>query len=244
MGEQAAMRTIGQLHLCDTPEALSAATTELVRELGGKAFVYSTHVKDEQSPDQFSQRHCISSHTEWLDIYNERKWFMNDPFIEYARYNTRPAYGSEIAVHTQGQREMLRVAAQFGFRSGLLIPTHSSINVDERIGMLIVGSDQDGEKGEQILTANRICFRALAMELLDWWVHYLRDKAALRYRLSPDEIQLLQLSKSGCVVADISVKLNIKPSKLYRQFDAIKDKLNVLKIGDAVRLANRAGLLG
>ena len=57
-------------------------------------------------------------------------------------------------------------------------------------------------------------------------------------------IRLLQLSKNGCVVSDIRARLSIKQSNLYRQFDVIKDKLNVHKIGEAVRKADLSGLLG
>ena len=237
-------KALEQLHRCVNPAELAALTGQLVRDLGATSFVYSIHVTDEDSSDQLIQRHSISSSAEWSNIYDAKKWFMNDVFVEYAKRNCSPAYGSQIAPQTQGQRDMLDMAGRFGFISGMLVPTHSSNNAEERIGMLYIGSDQPPATGEALMRTNRIVYRALAMELLDWWTEYLRRKAADKYKLNGDEIRLLQLSKNGCVVSDISARLSIKQSNLYRQFDVIKDKLNVHKIGEAVRKADLSGLLG
>ncbi len=169
---------------------------------------------------------------------------MNDPFVEYARYNTEPVLGSKIIPKTTGQIEMLQVAARYGFRSGMLIPTHSSQNVNERMGLLYIGLETEPAVAEILLNQHRVLYRSLGMELLDWWIRHLRKEAALKYKLSDEEINLLQLTKNGYVVAELSAKLDIPASKLYRQLSIIKDKFNVDKIGAAVAIANFAGLLG
>lgn len=239
-----AYSALEQIHTCKTPTELAAFTKALINGLGASSYVYSVHITDDHMTDQFSQRHMMSSDPAWCELYNQRRWFMNDPLQEYAKRNSSPVLASEVSAKTPGQQAMLRMAGQYGFLSGILVPTHSSNNVEERVSMLYVGCDTPPEVGEPILKACRIIYRALGMELLDWWLHYLRQKAAEKFKLNAEEIQLLQLSKNGCVVSEIGAKLSIKPSNLYRKFDIIKDKFNVEKIGEAVRVANRSGLLG
>jgi DNA-binding CsgD family transcriptional regulator len=239
-----AYSALEQIHACKTPTELAEFTKRLIGGLGASAYVYSIHITDDNTPDQFSQRHVMSSDNEWCELYNKKRWFMNDPFIEYAKRNSSPVFGSDIVPKTQGQRDMLQMAGRYGFLSGILVPTHSSNNVEERVSMLYVGCDAAPEVGEPMLKTLRIIYRALGMELLDWWINYLREKAAEKFKLNAEEIQLLQLSKNGCVVSEIGAKLSLKPSNLYRKFDIIKDKFNVEKIGEAVRVANRSGLLG
>lgn len=239
-----AYSALEQIHTCKTPGELAVFTKRFISDLGASSYVYSIHITDDNAADQFSQRHVISSDNEWCELYNRKRWFMNDPFIEYAKRNSSPIFGSKILPKTQGQQDMLQMAGRYGFLSGILVPTHCSNNVEERISMLYVGSDAQPEIGEPILKRFRIVYRALGMELLDWWNGHLREKAAERFKLNAEEIQLLQFSKNGYVVSEIGAKLSLKPSNLYRKFDIIKDKFNVEKISEAVRVASRAGLLG
>ncbi|GJJ04462.1 hypothetical protein RugamoR64_50000 [Duganella rhizosphaerae] len=239
-----AYSALEQIHACNSPAELTAFTQRLICDLGATSYVYSIHITDDHMPEQFSQRHVMSSDDEWCELYNKRRWFMNDPFLEYAKRNSSPVCGSAVLPRTQGQQDMLQMAGKYGFLSGMLVPTHSSNNVEERLSMLYVGSDAPPEVGEPLLKTFRIFYRALGMELMDWWINHLREKAAEKFKLNEEEIQLLQLSKNGCVVSEIGAKLSMKPSNLYRKFDIIKDKFNVEKIGEAVRAANRCGLLG
>ncbi|MDY7549210.1 autoinducer binding domain-containing protein [Glaciimonas sp. CA11.2] len=235
---------ISEIACCETEKDVFDISKFVVGEAGGESFVYSTLRQDDRSAERDTYRYFIGCQPEWCKIYNDRKWFMNDPFVEYARSNTAPVVGSEIHAVTAGQIDMLEVAASYGFRSGMVIPTHSSANVSERMGMLYVGLDADQQTGEKILLRSRITFRALGMELLDWWMRHLYQESARKFKLSEAEIYLLQLSKNGLITAEIAAKLNLKSSAIYSQFGLIKEKFNVDKITDAVHEANLNGLLG
>lgn len=169
---------------------------------------------------------------------------MNDPFVEYSRYNTEPVIADQIALQTKGQLEMLRVAASYGFKSGMVIPTHSSQSANERIGLLYIGVDEPPKIGNQLVRRHRLLYRALGMELLDWWIRFLKAEATRKFHLSKEEIILLQHTKNGCAVIELSAKLGLSSSKLYRQLNIIQDKFNVDKIGAAVAIAKFHGLLG
>lgn len=241
---QDAYIALGKIAECESEIEVSQLVKFVISELGAKSYVYSTLMIDDLSEDRNSYRYFIGCNPMWCAIYNERKWFMNDPFVEYAKCNTEPVLGSKIVGKTPGQMEMLKVAAEHGFRSGMVIPTHSSHGANSRMGLLYVGQESDPDIGENILFRHKVFYRALGMELLDWWMRKLRHDAAIKFKLSEDEIELLQLAKNGLVVAEIGAKLNTSNSKIYRKMDIIKDKFNVDKINTAVGIANYAGLLG
>ncbi|WP_211466240.1 helix-turn-helix transcriptional regulator [Collimonas silvisoli] len=241
---QDAYAALNKISSCQTEAEVAAVTKQVVIALGATSYVYSTLTSDDRRDDRESYRYSIGCDPQWCRIYNERKWFMNDPFIEYSRHNTEPVMADQIVLQTSGQIEMMRVAATYGFKSGMVIPTHSSQNANERIGLLYIGVDQPPEIGNQLVYRHRISYRALGMELLDWWIRFLRANAARKFNLSEEEIVLLQQTKNGFAVTEISAKLGSTPSKLYRQLSVIKDKFNVDKIGDAVAIASFNGLLG
>lgn len=241
---QDAYVALGRIARCQTEADVATLTKQVILALGATSYVYSTLTSDDRSDDRESYRYFIGCDPQWCRIYNERKWFMNDPFVEYGRYNTEPIIADQIVLQTSGQIEMLRLAADYGFKSGMVIPTHSSQSANERIGLLYIGVDEPPNIGNQLMHLHRIFYRALGMELLDWWIRFLRAEAALKFNLSEEEINLLQQIKNGQAVIELSAKLDIAPSKLYRQLNIIQDKFNVDKIGAAVAIASFNGLLG
>ncbi|MFJ2990700.1 autoinducer binding domain-containing protein [Collimonas sp. NPDC087041] len=241
---QDAYVALGKIARCQSEADVASLTKQVVLVLGATSYVYSTLTSDDRSNDRESYRYFIGCDPQWCRIYNERKWFMNDPFVEYSRYNTEPIIADQIVLQTSGQIEMLSVAATYGFKSGMVIPTHSSQSANERIGLLYIGVDAPADVGNQLMHLHRISYRALGMELLDWWIRFLRAEAARKFNLSEEEINMLQQVKNGAAVTELSAKLGITSSKLYRLLNVIQDKFNVDKIGAAVAIAKFNGLLG
>ncbi|SIT38746.1 ATP-dependent transcriptional regulator (fragment) [Paraburkholderia ribeironis] len=136
---------------------------------------------------------------------------------------------------------MLEVAAEYGFRSGYLIPAHTSEH--GRIGILYLGSDRPPEEAEPQFHEARPFFRALALELLEWSSGALREEALQTTGLTQDEVQLLGLVKTGFTAAEIATELRVSSMTVYRQFQRINEKLGVGRITRAVKFAEEHGLL-
>lgn len=70
------------------------------------------------------------------------------------------------------------------------------------------------------------------------------DDAAPHTRLSNREQQIFQLLAQGKTPSEIAAQLDLKPSTVSTYIARIKDALDAQSIGDIVRYAARAGLLG
>src|ERR1700712_770344 len=120
----------------------------IVTALGGESFVFVSLNPSESTEGRSSHRFLIGCRPEWCQLYNANKWFMTDPFLDYSMGNTEPVCGSQVEATTQGQKDMLASAHQNGFRSGFVVPVHTSDA--GRIGVLYLGSDKPEEEGEKV----------------------------------------------------------------------------------------------
>jgi DNA-binding CsgD family transcriptional regulator len=241
---QDAMDLIGELSQCSTEADANNLTRKIVELLGAQSFVYTTLLPPNFYAEDGDFRFFVGCNPDLCSIYHKRMWIMNDPFFDYARTNNGPILGSKVKLQTPGQIEMMRVCAEHGFRSGLVVPTHTSMNSSTRMGVLYIGLDVPVEIGEPILWRQRVRFGALGMELLLWWSSRMREKAMRKYSLIDEEVNLLQFSKKGMVATEIAALLDLKTAAVYRKLNAIKEKLDVDKIDQAVKLAQSVGLLG
>lgn len=239
-----AMDLIDELSQCATEADTNNLTREIVELLGAQSFVYTTLLPPDFHGEDGDLRFFIGCKPDLCSIYHKRMWIMNDPFFDYARTNSNPIIGSKIRLQTSGQVEMMRVSAEHGFRSGLVVPTHTSMNASMRMGLLYIGLDLPEEIGEPILWGQRVKFGALGMELLLWWSNRMRQQAMRKYSLIDDEVDMLQLSKKGMVATEIAALLDLKTTAVYRKLNTIKEKLDVDKLEQAVKLAESVGLLG
>ncbi|MDF0604336.1 autoinducer binding domain-containing protein [Neisseriaceae bacterium TC5R-5] len=237
------MEAINHLQSCATKAEAGRLTKKIVVALGGESFVYTLLLPPGVNHPKPSFQFLIGCDAEFCRVYDQRMWFLNDPFLDYAYKNSTPRLNSMITKHTPGQIEMAEFGAQYGFRSGLVIPTHTYMAASQRMGLLYVGSSLERPVGEPLLMRNRAQFAALATELLWWWCEYLRQQAVKKFSITADEIALLELAKGGKVAEEMAVFLNMSPSSVYRKISTIKDKLNVKKIEHAVIEAQAFGLL-
>lgn len=238
------MDVISGLADCVTEVEATKLTSDVVQMLGAQWFVYTTMLPPEYNKVDESFRFFIGCSPELCAIYNNRMWMMNDPFFEYARTSIAPLVGSKIQARTPGQQELMRVSAQYGFRSGLVIPTHTSMAASKRMGLLYIGSELPAEIGEPRFMRKRVQFGALGMELLLWWNNRLKKQSMRKYSLVDEEVDFLQLSKKGKVASEIAALYDINLSAAYKRLNLIKEKFNVDKIEQAVIEADSLGLLG
>lgn len=235
---------ISSLALCLNEAEATELTLKIITMLGAEWFVYTTLLPPKSSMSDESIHFFIGCKPELCQIYNDRMWMMNDPFIEYARTNTAPTVVSKIKVQTDGQAEILRISAEHGFRSGIVVPTHSSMDSNKRMGLLYIGSDLQEDVGELMLLRKRIQFGALGMELLLWWSNRLKQQAMRKFSLVDEEVEFLQFAKKGMVAHEIAAIFDIKVPAAYRKLNVIKEKFSVERIDQAVMKADAAGLLG
>lgn len=238
------MEVIGELADCVTEAEASSLVKDVVELLGAQWFVYTTLLPPEFNKVNESFHFFVGCSPELCRLYNKRMWMMNDPFFEYAKMNSAPIIGSKIKVQTPGQLELLKVGAEHGFRSGLVIPTHTSSDANKRMGVLYVGSELPEEVGEPMLLKKRVQFGALGTELLLWWNNRLRTQAMRKFSLVEDDVELLQLSKKGLVAAELAAIYDVKVAAIYKRLNTIKEKFDVDKIEQAVREAEAQGILG
>lgn len=234
---------IGEIADCVTEDEVNELAILIVQMLGGKSFVYTSLLpsKDPNSDENF--RFFIGCDEELCRVYSSRKWIMNDPFFEYAKRHSAPIIGSKIKTQTVGQQEMLDFFSDHGFRSGLVVPTHTPSDSKSRMGVLYVGSDEDAQVGEAKLLSQRILFQSMGMELLLWWNRRLRSIAMRRFSVDEEELELLRLFDEGHSGADIGVLLNIKKHQVYKLSDLLTEKFNVQKIAEVLVIAKAEGLL-
>ena len=235
------MDAIGELTHCATEADAVALVKGVVQALGGHSFVYTTLL-----PTVFndvSLRYFFWCKPELCKTYSQRLWRMNDPYLEYARWNNAPILGSKVKVITPGQAEMKRVSAELGFRSGLVVPTHTAMGSGKRMGLLYVGSEDPEEMAEPMFLSKRVQYGALGSELLLWWNARLRQQAMRKYSLLELDVEMLQHSRIGKVACEIAALYDIKVTAVYKRLNEIKEKFDVEKIEAAVRIAEAEGIL-
>lgn len=235
---------ISDISRSNSESEVKAMTKFVIREVGGDCFIYST-LRANQSHQYFDLIHYFEDcQARWREKYNERKWFMNDPLIEYAKANTEPIVSSKIECKSRGQVDLLATAASCGFRSGIVAPAHCSLGAHEWLGILFVGSSSEPDSGEPLLISNRVIFRALSLELMDWWRNYFKKEAMRKHNIHVQDIQILEYLKNGKDTHEISAMLDVKKSAIYSRITTLKDKLNVKRTNDAIQRAKTFGLLG
>lgn len=237
------MDTIAELAYCTTEVEAAVLVKDVVEMLGGQWFVYTTLLPTVFGDDNESLRYFIGCSPELCKLYSKRMWAMNDPFFDYARSNSAPILGSKIKVQTSGQAEMMRASAELGFRSGLVIPTHTSMGSGKRMGLLYVGSDEPEDIAEPQFMRKRVQYGALGTELLLWWNARLRQQAMRKYSLLETDVEMLQLARKGKVACEIAAIYDIKLAAVYKKLNTIKEKFDVDKIEQAVRHAEAVGIL-
>lgn len=235
---------IDTLSGCVGEGELLARVRAIVHQLGATQFTYQWLRFDGVSPtsgDLVEARYLVGCRPAWMQQYIARLWYMNDPYVTYARSNIAPALKSHVAVH-RADHWLFSEAAAHGFSSTLVAPVHH--HGHGMVGLLQVGNGISGIEGERLLWRHRLHFRALSSELLDWYTEQVRRQAVTEFQLSESETNVLRTLRDGGQAKHIADQLGISIHTVYKSvFPSINKKLGAGRITEAVEIAGGCGLL-
>jgi DNA-binding CsgD family transcriptional regulator len=237
----AVLKLFDQLLSAEDESDVAHCVRTIVSTLGAESYVFVSLNPAESLDSRSSHRFLIGCRPEWCQLYNANKWFMTDPFLDYSVSNTEPIFGSQVEITTQGQKDMLASAHENGFRSGFVVPVHTSDK--GRIGVLYVGSEKSEAAGEKVLSANRMYFRALAVELLDWSIRIAKREIMESRSITGKDLQVVSYLKNGFTAEDIAREMDVSVQTIYGNYKKIKDKVGASHISEVVKFAEVNGLL-
>jgi len=179
---------------------------------------------------------------QWLQLYMQRRWYMIDPFYSWAMAGSSPMPGSQLVLHTSGQRDFYARLQASGFDSCLVAPARMAQG--KLFGVFIAGNAMPTEAGERALLRYRQVFRALAAELLDWSAKNLARKAIAALGLTDREIAVLNLLARGQAAPEIAMELGVSANRVYKEFyPELTFKMQVDHISKALAMALELGMV-
>jgi hypothetical protein len=107
------LAAINGLGECRDDIELHPRLSAIFSQLQVPSFIFSTFRMELNGPTT-DYRFLVGCNPEWIQIYQHRHWYSNDPYLQYARCNTAPAPGSNIQITSAGQRDMRTTARQYG----------------------------------------------------------------------------------------------------------------------------------
>lgn len=224
---------------CESEVDIKAVLRPLIRYFGAESFVFVSMRHDDARRESY--QYFIGCLPAWCQLYNRRRWYAIDPFVKYALSHSTPILGSAIVAESPGQAEMLAAAAQNGFRSGMVIPSHGGSR--SRVGVLYVGSPLPPEDVEPHLLQHRVMLRAVSLELLEWWQAKLKANDVRHVKLSSYDLNLLALQRDGYTSEESAQELGLTTSQVNNRYRRINARLCVANKAMAVERAVELGLL-
>jgi DNA-binding CsgD family transcriptional regulator len=209
-------------------------------DVGQFIFISLTMSPHGDGPSDY--RYFGACNPSWLQLYVQRRWYMNDPFIAYALAETAPVEGRQIVLRSDGQRDFFERFRQYGFKSSLVTPARTARG--NHVGILLVGSAVEPENGGEIaLMTYRQIFRALAGELIEWRARGVGQEAAASFGLTVEEVRVLAMLSRGSSAPDIALALNITVNRVYKKiYPDLTQKMRVTHITEATNMAIALGL--
>lgn len=187
-------------------------------------------------------RFLVGCDPEWIQIYQHRHWYSNDPYLHYARSNGTPTVGSRIPKTSAGQRDMCETAKKYGFRSNMVVPAYA--RATSLMGVLHVANDialEDG--GEERLLQWQTLLRAMAMSLLDARIAASRTHMVAKLSLDERDLTALRLVLAAEPAQDVAKFFGLSVASIYALYARINEKMGANRINEAARLAQQYDLL-
>jgi DNA-binding CsgD family transcriptional regulator len=199
------------------------------------SFVYG----DAQSA---STRFLLACDPRWCREYLDIGGLLHDPWIAYAKHQCVPIVGSRLVPADSAQQAVAELAWRYGFKSVLLVPTHSGPG-RSRLGLLALGSDIPGHFESQDMVPVRIAARSIAVEVQDWWLARFQRELQLTISLTPREVELLVNQACSLCTKRIAAALNVSEGSINSRFQRLCAKLGVANRRAAAKLAVESGLI-
>lgn len=217
-------------------DALAAASDEM----GADAAAFVSFVKDDPSHESF--RFLLACDPVWCLEYEQRAWYIDDPWLEYSLNHTEPVRGQDIQMSCPQQRAIADLAAQFGFRSALVVPAPSS-GCLTRTGVLCLGSSTSGYFDDEGYPRLKMLARSLAMELHEWWLGRIRKELVESGQLTDEDVALRAHERKGHSTKVIAASLDMTAHAVDSRFQRMNARLGVPNRKAAARLAAECGLI-
>jgi DNA-binding CsgD family transcriptional regulator len=233
---------ISKISMCEQEGYVTFLLQDIFEKFNVTSFMFVTLLQDSRSRDSF--RFHTGCDPRWFNQYNKRKWHEVDPLVAYSRLFSKPILLSEMTEKSdisQGQIDFFANMHSHGFKSGMVIPCHSVST--KRMGMLFVGNTMESCDGNVHLKKHRILLRAVANELLDWWIARLQSKTIDRSKLKTEDLKILKLAYHDGTSNDIALSLGLTVSQVNNRFRNINSIFQVDNKKDAAVLAMEYGII-
>jgi DNA-binding CsgD family transcriptional regulator len=231
---------LSNISSCQSHGELMELIGSLLRRIGIESFVFIYFEKKIEKRNNI--RHLIGCNKSWVIEYSKRKWFSIDLFSSYSRLFDRPVLISDFSIESRGQRDLMDHYHSHGFRSGMVIPSHSLSN--DRVGVFIVGNDCVNLKGNIVFSKNTFLLREISLEILNWLNAYLQPKNIDVRQLSELDLKLLKFGFFDENTSnDIALLSNLTVSQVNNRFRKINRLFGVDNRKDAANIAMGLGII-
>jgi DNA-binding CsgD family transcriptional regulator len=136
----------------------------------------------------------------------------------------------------------VELAAQFGFRSALIVPAPSSGGLT-RTGVLCLGSSVPGFFDDAGYLSLKVLARSLAMELHEWWIARIKSELLQSAQLTAEDLALLAFERRGHSTKYIATRLHLSPHAINSRFQRMNARLGVPNRKSAAQLAAEYGVI-
>lgn len=214
---------------------------KIISACAGNSYVFICASRSDDQQQYF--RYLIGCDPRWFYQYEARHAYLIDPVLAHSEDHSDPILGSAIVRRalSQGQRDVLALAQQFGFASAIVVPCHGPS--PRRSGVLCVGAALPPERGEPALWRHRQALRLLSFDLLDWVVENARSQFAQRYAIDPNDVACLQFASSGETSIEIAQRLGLTPRAVDERFRRLCARMEAASRKAAIAQAQLHGLI-
>lgn len=229
------LKKINALSTCMHDVEIHHAIRGFIQKLNATSYMFSTFLVNAEGQTH-TYRFLVGCHPEWIQIYQRRHWYANDPYFQYARCYAAPIAGTEVELSSAGQREMVATAQRYGLRSNLIVPAHARTTA--LVGVLQVASDIGADAGGEVaLMKFQALFRAISGALLEVRIATWRHLSETKFDLNARELEVLKLIDASSPAYEVANALGLSVASIYSMYSKINEKMKVNRITEAVRLA-------
>ena len=208
--------------------------------LGADTAVFTSFVRDDVT--LASYRHLLACDPIWGLQYAENGWCLDDPWLRYALYNTRPIRSVELPPLNERERWVVDGASHFGFGSVLIVPVPSPA-AQSRVGVLCLGSVSEHFFEGEAYPVLRMHARNLGAELGEWMQRRVRAELMVQAHITEEDLLLLRHQQQGHSSKVIAQALHTEARTIDCRFQRLSLKLGAANRRSALRVAEIYGLI-
>ncbi len=231
---------VERISLSRDEEGLVRLMRETATLLGASSSYFVTLLRDDRSFDSYS--FLLACDPVWACEYEHSKCYEHDPWLVYAASNSAPLRGTDIPRRTDEERSVALLAENFGFRSSVIAPAPNAGSV-ERLGLLVLGSDEQGFFEAAAAGTLSLAARAISMALHERRATLASQEFLACKRLRPTELDLLSHQRQGRCSKTIAPLMGTSPHAIDARFVRLIRKLHCPDRRTAANLAAAYGLV-